>query len=103
MNNLDYLTDIDFLVDLVLDRNSKRYTRIIVLDKDEFPIESIEGRVTSGNISISGSSSVRRTCNLTFVAEEKNNDLTNVNNLLSINESMKSFAVFLSIATSSLT
>lgn len=89
MNNLDYLTDIDFLVDLVLDRNSKRYTRIIVLDKDEFPIESIEGRVTSGNISISGSSSVRRTCNLTFVAEEKNNDLTNVNNLLSINKKIK--------------
>ena len=89
MNNLDYLTDIDFLVDLVLDRNSKRYTRIIVLDKDEFPIESIEGRVTNGNISISGSSSVRRTCNLTFVAEEKNNDLTNVNNLLSINKKIK--------------
>ena len=89
MNNMDYLNDIDFLVDLVLDRNSKRYTRIVVLDKNEFPIESIEGRISTGSISVSGSSSVRRTCNLTFVAEEKDNNLTNVDNLLSINKKIK--------------
>ena len=90
MRNVDYFKDIDFLVDLVLEKNSKKYTRIVVLDKDEFPLESIEGRITAGNISISGSSSVRRTCNLTFIASEKdNNNLSNVNNLLSINKKIR--------------
>ena len=90
MSNIDYVKDIDFLTKLVLDRNTKRYTRIIVLDKDEFPIDFIQGRVTAGTISISGSSSIRRTCNLTFVASEKdNNNLSNVDNLLSLNKKIK--------------
>ena len=32
---------------------------------------------------------MRRTCNLTFLATEENNDLTNIDNLLSINKKIK--------------
>jgi hypothetical protein len=59
------------------------------LNFEEKPIQSIEGRVTSGTLNLDGSSAIRRTCNLSMVASNYENDLTNVNNLLSINKKVE--------------
>lgn len=89
-NNLGYLKDSNFLRRLDLENLKKYFVKIIILSMDERPIKSIEGRVTTGSISIDGSSAMRRTCNLTFLAEPgERNDLTNVGNLLSINKKIK--------------
>ena len=89
MSRASYLKDKDFLKRLDLVRNKKTYVKIIVLDIDELPVRTIEGQITSGSINIDGSSSMRRTCNLSFLATDKENDLTNVDNLLSINKKIK--------------
>ena len=79
-----------FLKALDNERNKFYYARIIVLDKLDRPIKSIEGRVQQGSsISLNGSSSVRRTCNISLIAEEKENDLTNIENFLSVNKKIK--------------
>ena len=86
----EYLYDTAFLKELDKNRNKFYYVKVIVLDMNERPISEIEGRVQDGaSISIDGHSAVRRTCSLTFVALEKENDLTNVENLLSINKKVK--------------
>ena len=84
MGTLSYLKDKDFLKALDNYNNRHYWVKIEVLNSNEIPIQSIEGRVQPGSsINISGSSSVRRTCNINFIAEEKDNDLTNIDNLLS--------------------
>ena len=84
------IQDAAFLKALDNERNKFYYARIIVLDKLDKPIKSIEGRVQQGSsISINGTSSVRRTCNISLIAEEAENDLTNIENFLSINKKIK--------------
>ena len=79
-----------FLKSVDNDRNKVYYARIAVLDKQEKPIKSIEGRVLEGSsLSINGSSSMRRTCSLNLIAEKDNNDLTDIDNVLSINKKIK--------------
>lgn len=79
-----------FLKALDNERNKFYYARIIILDKFEKPIKSIEGRVQQGSsITIDGNSSMRRTCNISLIAEEAENDLTNIENFLSINKKIK--------------
>ena len=80
-----YVTNADFLTALNNDRNKVIYVKITVLDAAEQPLRDIEGRVSTGSISVNGSSAVRRTCNITFVAEEADNNLTDIDNLLSMN------------------
>ena len=83
----EYLKDTAFLRDLDRNINKFSYVKIIVLDMEEKPISAIEGRVEAGStINIDGNSAVRRTADLSFVALEEENDLTNVDNLLSINK-----------------
>lgn len=90
MENLSYLKDTEFLRALDNEVNKFYWVRIDVLDMEERTIESIAGRVLPGStITIDGSSSVRRTCSITFIAEEEDNDLTNVENLLSVNKKIK--------------
>ena len=67
---LDYMLDQEFLSQLDKSNEKEIYARIISLTKDERPIEQIEGRVTGGNITVDGNSAVRRTCNLTMVAQD---------------------------------
>lgn len=88
---MDRQTDA-FLKSLDNERNKIFYTRINILDKFDKIITSIEGRVQPGSsISINGSSSVRRTCSLNLVADEKENDLTDIDNILSINKKIRIF------------
>ena len=43
------------------------YTKVELLDDDDFVIDELQGIVTGGNISIDESSMVRRTCNLSIL------------------------------------
>lgn len=70
MSNSNPLLDEVFLQNLYSDRHKEIYARIIALDKNENPIEQIEGQVTGGSVSLDGSSNVRRSCNLTMIAQE---------------------------------
>lgn len=81
-----YLKDSTFLKYFDGLKNKEQFIKITVLNFEEKPIQSIEGRVTGGSINIDGSSSIRRTCNLSMVASNANNDLTNVDHILSINK-----------------
>ena len=63
------LFDNEFLEELIKDNQRELYVRISVLDKNEHPIEQIEGKTIDGSINIDGKSIVRRTCNLTMTAE----------------------------------
>lgn len=82
-----YKRDKNFLKALNREKLQTHYVKIEVLDLQENPITSIEGKCAQGaSINIDGSSSMRRTCNISFIADEGENDLTNVNNILSINK-----------------
>ena len=80
--NYPYLKDSAFLQVVDKLQNKEQYVRITLLDFVEKPIRTIQGQVISGSINLDGTSSIRRTCNLTMVAQEYENDLTNVNNNL---------------------
>ena len=81
----DFLKDQDFLKKLDSLKIKQQYIRMTVLSWDEEPIACIQGRAISGSLNIDGTSSVRRTASLSMFAEQKNNDLTNINSQLSIN------------------
>ena len=70
MSNYNYLYDKDFLLKLDVSQHKETYARIATLTWDELPIEYIEGKLTGGTINIDGSSSLRRTCSLTLVAND---------------------------------
>jgi hypothetical protein len=57
-----------FLLNLDLQENKEIYARVTALTFNEFPKETIEGRVTGGSISIDGASAIRRSCSLTISA-----------------------------------
>ena len=92
MKRIQYLEDADFLRELDNQNNRFYQVKIEVLNKDETPIKCIEGRVLPGSsINIDGSSSMRRTCSISLVAEDEENNLTDVDNLLSINKKIRIF------------
>lgn len=85
-NKYPYLQDSSFLKNFDNIKIKNQYVKIIVLDFLEKPIQEIEGIVTGGNLNLDGKSSIRRTCNLNILLDEIENDLTNINNLFSINK-----------------
>lgn len=89
MANISLLKDALFLKLLNSEKIKTYYVKILILDKDELPLRPIEGRVSAGSISLSGNSAVRRAGSLTFLAEEEKNDLTDIDNLLSMNKKVK--------------
>lgn len=62
--------DSEFLKKLDRQKHRTIYARITALTFEETPIETIEGRITGGSISVDGASVVRRSCSLTMVAQE---------------------------------
>ena len=66
MNETEFLLELDNKTDREL------YARITALTLEELPTETIEGRITGGSINLDGNSALRRTCNLTMVANEVN-------------------------------
>lgn len=89
MNDRPYLRDKDFLK--IIDRSSfkEEFAKITILNWQERPIDEIQGKVSSGTLNINGSSSLRRTCNLTILIDENNSNITSVKNSLSINKKIK--------------
>lgn len=88
----DYLNDKIFLRELDEMSEKEQYIRIIVLDQNEYELEEIQGYVTSGGtLSINGDSSVRRTCTLNMIADDKYRNVMETSNLLSINKRIKIF------------
>lgn len=61
----------DFLEKLSKIKQHVTYAKIIALTLDENPIEEITGKINSGSVNIDGSSSLRRTCSLSLVADQK--------------------------------
>lgn len=82
--------DLDFLK-LIDDKKIRViYGRITILDfNTEEVIQSIEGRITGGNVSVSSSSRIRRSMSLQMIARPEYIDIENVDNLISINRKVK--------------
>lgn len=66
----NYLFDIAFLEELSKENQRELYVRICALSNDELPLEQIEGKILDGSINIDGKSIIRRTCNLSMIAED---------------------------------
>lgn len=84
--NYPYLKDKIFLKKVDLMKIRVQTVKITVLNWNEEPVQSIEGIATSGSINIDGKSSVRRTANLSLIADGIINNLENVDNLISLNK-----------------
>lgn len=85
----NYVSDEQFLKKLDLERNKIYYTEIVVLDMDENPIQAIQAKISQGTININGDSSVRRTCQLTFLINNRDTAYTDINYLLTLNRKVK--------------
>lgn len=86
----DYLNDINFLT--YLDKLNLRthYARITLLQfKDESPVKQIQGNITSGNLNVNGSSAIRRTINLSMVANLNNSDIEDIDSDIAIDKKVK--------------
>jgi len=88
-HDFPYLKDSVFLKKFDELKLKEQYVKLIVLTFDEMPIQEIQGKVTGGNLTLDGSSGMRRTGNLSMVADEYENDLTNTKHLLSINKKVE--------------
>ena len=66
------LLDKDFLKKLDEQRNKEVFAKIIALTFDEQPTEEISGKISSGSISVDGTSAIRRSCSISMVAQEVN-------------------------------
>lgn len=89
MSEISLLKDAPFLRKLDAENVKTYYVKILVLNNNEEPLRAIEGMVSAGSISINGGSNVRRAGSITFLAEAANNDLTDVDNLLSMNKKIQ--------------
>lgn len=88
-HNFPYLKDTNFLKLFDKIKLKQQLVKLIVLNFNEMPIAEIQGKVISGNLSMDGSSAMRRTGNITLVADEYKNDLTDTKHLLSINKKVE--------------
>ena len=85
-NNYTYLNDSIFLKQLINLHIKQYFVKITILNWQEQPINNIEGRVISANINIDGQSIIRRTATLSIAIDDLINNITNTENLLSINK-----------------
>ena len=90
MIKYNYLNDSTFLKELDTMRIKEQYIKITVLDFHERPGQEIQGKIISGNINLDGRSAIRRTCNLTMIADAISNNLTSINStILSMNKKIR--------------
>lgn len=88
----EYLEDIEFLQKLDKMNLRTHYAKIILLSfNEEDPEEEIQGIITSGNLTVNGSSAVRRTISLSMLANENNSkiDMINKDQQISINKKVR--------------
>ena len=90
MIKYDYLNDSSFLKTIDNIKVKEQYVKITVLDFQERPIQEIQGKVLSGNFNLDGHSSIRRTGNVTLIADGISNNLSTINNtIISINKKIR--------------
>ena len=65
----DPMLDEEFLRKLDEYPHKFLWAKIISLNMDEYPLEEVTGKITSGSVNVDGSSVLRRTCSMTMVAE----------------------------------
>lgn len=87
--NFPYLKDTTFLKKFDKIKLKQQFIKLIVLSFDEAPIAEIQGKVIGGNLSLDGSSAMRRTGNISLIADDYENDLTDTKHLLSINKKIE--------------
>ena len=89
-NNYAYLNDKKFLKELQELRVKEQFLKVELLDfMYERPIQEIQGKCISGNLSVDGNSSVRRTCSFSLVTDINTYDITNIDSLISLNKKFK--------------
>ena len=88
-NDYTFLQDKRFLQQLDALRIKEQFVKITVLNWKEEPLEQIQGIATSGSVNLDGNSSMRRTATLSLFAEEKENNLANIDHLFSVNKKCK--------------
>lgn len=86
MNTYMFLQDKRFLQQLDSLRIKQQFVKITVLNWKEEPLKQIQGIAISGSVNLDGSSSMRRTATLSLFAEEKDNNLANIDSLFAINK-----------------
>ena len=87
--NYKYMTDSDFLREIDELPVKEQWVKITLLEfTTEKTIGEIQGKVKNGSFNFNGKSSMRRTAQFSMVAED-NGDITNANNLISINKKCK--------------
>lgn len=89
MNRTEFLKDSYFLKQIDTLSVKQQYLKLTILDWNEQPLNEIQGKAISGSLNIDGRSSLRRTANFTMFAQEDKNDLTAINQELSINRKVK--------------
>lgn len=84
--NYPYLSDTQFLsiIDSLTIR--EQIVKLTLLSWDEEPLQDIEGIVISGNLTIDGSSSMRRTANLSILVSDKTTNYDDLNNIFNLNK-----------------
>lgn len=82
----EYSKDYNFLKQFDMLNLKEKYVKITILNWAEEPLQEIQGITTGGNLNLDGQSAVRRTCNLSFCVINDNYDITNVENLFSLNK-----------------
>lgn len=90
MANYDYLDDMEFLQKLDKANIRVQYAKIVLLTfKDEKIIQEIQGNITTGSLTVNGSSAVRRTISLTMLASMSNANIEDIDNQISVNKKVK--------------
>lgn len=84
--NYPYLRDDAFLLQMDNLPVKEQYTKIVVLDWNENPIEEIQGEVKGGSLSLDGGSAIRRTGNISMEVGAETVDGTPIERLLTINK-----------------
>ena len=89
MYRYDYLNDTKFLQELTESKIKEQYVKITVLDWDEHILQQITGKTLGGSINVDGTSAMRRTASIQLIADETNNNLTNIDNIISLNKKVE--------------
>lgn len=86
MKNYPYLNDPKFLREIDELPIKEQWVKITLLDfATEKKIQEIQGKVKNGSFNFNGKSCMRRTAQFSMIAED-NGDITNAQNLISINK-----------------
>lgn len=84
---MDFLQDKEFLHQVNQYHIRSYRAAIRVLDfETERPLAILQGKIAGGNLSVAANSSVRRTGNLSFIADNDTIKISDINNLIAINK-----------------